>query len=135
MRLFRILTINQEVRQCIGRSFCIIEPPKSGEPLVLYYVDPVTRDPKAMASSSPVSKVAGIFSVVPIVNMWNKDFYIFKPVLDLSMDETIREFVVLSDLPALAAVEIINVLKSVENPSQAIHKIAQILGQYKKEEK
>ena len=135
MRLFRILTNNQEARQRIGCSFCIIEPPKVGEPLVLYYVDPATRDPKAMVSSSPVSKVAGIFSVVPIVNMWNKDFYIFKLILDLSMDETIREFVGQSDLPALAVVEIINVLKSAENPAQAIHKIAQILSQYRKEEK
>ena len=46
MRLFRILTNNQEVRQHIGLSFCIIEPPKVGEPLVLYYVDPVTRGRK-----------------------------------------------------------------------------------------
>lgn len=129
MRLFRILTNNQEARQCIGCNFCIIEPPKVGEPLVLYYVDSVTRDPKAMVSSSPVSKVAGIFSVIPIVYMWNADVYIFKPILDLSMDETIREFVGQSDLPALAAVEIINVLKSAENPAQAIHKIAQILSQ------
>lgn len=128
MRLFRILTNNQEVRQCIGRNFCIIEPPKVGVPLILYYVDPVTRGPKAMVSSSLANKVVDT-SVGPIVYMWNADVYIFKPILDLSIDETIREFVVLSDLPALAAVEIINVLKSAENPSQAIHKIAQILSQ------
>ena len=134
MRLFRILINNQEARQCIGRNFCIIEPPKVGVPLVLYYVDPATRDPKAMVSSSPVSKVADTL-VNYIVFMRNADVYIFNPVLDLSMDETIREFVGQSDLPALAAVEIINVLKSAENPAQAIHKIAQILSQYKKEEK
>lgn len=134
MRLFRILTNNQEVRQHIGLSFCIIEPPKVGEPLVLYYVDPVTRGPKAMVSSSPVGKVVkGLVS--PIVYTWGGDIYIFKPVLDLSRDETIREFVGQSELPALAAVEIINVLKSAEIPVKATCNIAQILGQYKKEEK
>lgn len=134
MRLFRILTSNQEVRQCIGCSFCIVELPKVGNPLVLYYVDPVTEGPKAMVSSSPVSEVVDT-SVNYIVRMWNGDVYIFNPILDLSRDETIREFVGHSDISALAAVEIINVLKSAENPSQAIHKIAHILSQYKKEEK
>lgn len=134
MRLFRILTSNQEVRQCIGRSFCIIEPPKVGEPLVLYYVDPVTRVPKAMVSSSLAGKVVDT-SVNYIARMWNGDVYIFNPILDLSRDETIREFVGHSDISALAAVEIINVLKSAENPSQTIRNIAHILSQYKKEEK